>query len=107
MTKEDFIKLAEQYEQETGFMSSTYSMTSVPSFKVLIELGKSVLPFIIDRIRTERRGMNWHIVLQAITRETPLLPKEVVPGMYGWDVNATMKAWVAWFDKQNKHDVAN
>lgn len=104
MTTEEFAALAEQYEQQAGFHSFAHMMRRAPVYRELVARGWELVTHVIAMFRREGGSAMWFVVLEEITRHTPLPPEPlvvdgtVVPGWSAMDVRATGEAWVAWWD---------
>jgi hypothetical protein len=83
-----FRELAEQWKKETRFCSSTTKLVDHPAYQAIIQLGKAVIPLILEELRAEPR--HWFPALQAITGENPVAPED--RGV----VRKMTTAWLEW-----------
>jgi hypothetical protein len=111
MTKEEFLKVATDYEDQTGFMSFQHMMRMTPGYKALMDAGRDVVvPWIIQGFENHKKktilnlnehslwGMSWVLILIDITGESPIEPEPVAGGkMAAWNVSDTCNAWINWY----------
>ena len=86
--REKFQKLAEQWEEETFFLSRSDRAVAHPVHQEIINLGQPIVPLILERMRS--RGGHWFEALQEITGEDPVSPAD-----YG-NIAAMQNAWLQW-----------
>lgn len=84
----EFEKLAEQWHDETGHMSSAISFTQHPAYLRIIAMGPAVVPFILEDL--ERTHGHWFVALRLITGENPIKPEDK------GKVQRLAEAWIAW-----------
>ena len=72
--RQRFTKLADQWEIETVFLSSSERASKHPAYQEIIGMGKQAVPLILERMR-EQRG-HWFIALRAITGANPVKPAD-------------------------------
>ena len=85
---ERFQELADQWEEETFFLSRSDHAIAHPVHQEIISLGQPVVPFILDRMRSQ--GGHWFEALQRITGEDPVSPAD-----YG-NIAAMQRSWLQW-----------
>ena len=83
-----FHELADRWEDETVFLSSSAQMAAHPDYKAIVSLGMPAVPLILKRMQLQ--GGYWHRVLRDITKVNPVDPTE-----HG-NVAAIQKAWLRW-----------
>ncbi|OUL25950.1 hypothetical protein BV378_14310 [Nostoc sp. RF31YmG] len=81
-------RLADAWEQETLFESSTQQIIFNPNYQRIIGFGERALSFIFDELRS--KGGYWFWALKMITGEDPVSPRDV--GNY----EAMRAAWLNW-----------
>jgi hypothetical protein len=103
VTKDEFSKLAHEYEHQTRLHSFAHMMEETPTFKSLLAGGDQIVPWIIDGFTdhvhnpaTGRWGMKWILVLMTVTGTTPIQP-QIEDGFQKWSVDKTCKAWIEWY----------
>lgn len=68
-------KLAEQWINETTFISSATELIEHPAYQKIIEYGTAAIPFLLNRLKNGPEPHFWGPALEAITGENPV-PKE-------------------------------
>ena len=86
--RERFEELADQWEEETFFLSRSDHAIAHPVHQEIIDLGQPVVPLILERMRS--RGGHWFEALQQITGEDPVSPAD-----YG-NIAAMQNSWLQW-----------
>ena len=71
---QEFRRLAEEWENDTAFLSSVTEMSMHPAYQRIIGLGSKVLPLILREL--ERDLDHWFWALSAITGEDPVPPED-------------------------------
>jgi hypothetical protein len=85
---ERFRELAEQWKEETSFLSSSTAIVNHPAYQAVIALGPPVVPFLLRELEAE--PYHWFEALHAITGEDPVRPED-------WGhIGAMAAAWLAW-----------
>lgn len=84
----EFRGLSNQWHRETGHLSSPEDIALHPAYLKIIGKGASVVPFILEDLRS--RGGQWYIALDAITQASPL-PLSATP-----TVQDFKNAWLQW-----------
>lgn len=67
-----FQKLANKWKEETLLLSSTEEIESNPSYLEIICMGKSILPYIFQDLKSEPNF--WFYALEKITGVNPIRP---------------------------------
>ena len=83
-----FHELADRWEEETVFLSSSAQMTAHPDYKAIVSLGMPAVSLILKRMQTQ--GGHWYHVLRDITKVNPVDPSE------RGNVAAMQRAWLRW-----------
>ena len=86
--RERFQELADQWEEETFFLSRSDRAIAHPAHQDIINLGQPVVPLILERMRSQ--GGHWFEALQQITGEDPVSPAD-----YG-NIAAMQNSWLQW-----------
>ena len=87
-TKSEFQRLADQWREETGMLSSVSQITMHPAYQRIIGMGERAVPFILQDL--EKRPDHWFRALQAITGENP------VPSEAAGNLRQMTEAWLNW-----------
>ena len=82
-----FNKLAEQWERETGFISSG-SMFQHQAYQQIVDMGEEAVPLILRRM--EQTGCHWDMALHLITGAAP------VPRHLWGNIKEMHKIWLQW-----------
>ena len=85
---ERFEELADQWEEETFFLSRSDRAIAHPVHQEIVNLGRPVVPLILERMRSQ--GGHWFEALHQITGEDP-----VSPAGYG-NIAAMQDSWLQW-----------
>ena len=86
--RERFQELADQWEEETFFLSRSDRAIAHPVHQEIVNLGRPVVPLILERMRSQ--GGHWFEALQQITGEDPVSPAD-----YG-NIAAMQNSWLQW-----------
>ena len=86
--RDKFQELADQWEEETFFLSRSDRAIAHPLHQEIIALGHPVIPLILERMRSQ--GGHWFEALQHITGEDPVSPAD-----YG-NIAAMQISWLQW-----------
>ena len=89
--RQRFQELAERWEYETVFLSSTEQMVRHPAHQEIVGMGEAAAPLILERMRS--KGGHWFHALQDITGADPVDPSD-----YGNTV-AMQESWLAWGER--------
>lgn len=86
--RDEFERLANQWYEETGHLSSPRQIAMHPAYQRIIGLGAPAIPLILRAL--QERGGQWYWALQAITNESPVAEDEAgnIPRM--------KEAWLRW-----------
>jgi len=74
------------------FMSSTAEMKSLPEFAQIVQMGESVVPWIIREIRVKRDFL--YLALPEILGINPVLPSD------RGNPKKMIEAWIIWADRE-------
>jgi hypothetical protein len=96
--KEEFNNLASQWLQDVEGMSSTVEMAKHPAYQKIVNMGQSVIPFLLEDLR--QNPIYWLSALRQITKENP------VPSEYKGNIKKMAEAWLNW-GKQKGYIVQN
>jgi hypothetical protein len=91
--KRQFVQLADQWDEDTTFMSSVTDMISHPAYRAIIAMGHPAIGLILDRL--ESHPGFWFQALYEITGENPVRQEDA--GVF----DLMTEAWVDWGAKQN------
>jgi hypothetical protein len=86
--RERFRSLAQQWRNETQWLSSTTEIAMNPAYQAIIGMGEEALPMILEDLR--QNSGHWYWALKAISNEDP-----VVPGDRG-SIKKMKGAWLHW-----------
>ncbi len=87
-SKARFERLAAEWRQESGPLSSSTDRAMLPAYQAIIGMGRTALPFIFEELH--QRGGHWFWALRAITGENP------VPPQHRGNVEAMTQDWLRW-----------
>ena len=85
---ERFRQLADQWEDETKYLSNPHQMAGHPAYQEILGMGIAAVPLILDRMKD--RGGHWFSTLRAITAADPVPPQD------RGNVPAMTSAWLEW-----------
>jgi hypothetical protein len=86
--EEQFRRLAADWSEHTGHISSTSDLVSYPSYQKIISLGWPVVPFLLRDLQQSKRF--WFPALYAITNVRPFDASDAGNGRRMTD------AWIRW-----------
>jgi hypothetical protein len=86
--EEQFRQLADEWKEQSRFLSNTAQMAMLRPYQRIIGLGPKVVPLILEELR--REPDQWFWALEAITGENP------VPSEVSGRVKLMAQAWVEW-----------
>ncbi len=69
-----FTELADRWEIETVFLSSSEQASMHPAYREIIGMGKQAVPLILERMQAQRG--HWFIALRTITGANPVKPAD-------------------------------
>ena len=84
----EFQTYADEWKQESQFMSSPDQVASLPAYKRIIGMGQAVVPFILKSLQKE--PALWFDALMAITNAQP------VAKAHAGDLKAMANDWLIW-----------
>ena len=85
---EIFRRLADQWEEDTVYLSNPRQIAQHPAHQEILGMGISVIPLILKRLK-DRKG-NWFSTLRTITATDPVPPQD------RGNVSAMTEAWLEW-----------
>jgi hypothetical protein len=83
-----FARLADQWRDETEFVSSSTALVLNSSYQQIIGMGPAVLPFILRFL--DSKGGHWFWALNNISGENPIPSEDA--GIY----DKMREAWLKW-----------
>ncbi|MGA2735576.1 MAG: hypothetical protein ABSG35_23655 [Syntrophobacteraceae bacterium] len=86
---ERFIKLRDEWQRDTEFLSSIHAMISHPAYLQIIGMGPVAVPLLINELQNEPDY--WFPALKAITGCDPVPPDK------RGDLQAMTKVWLEWW----------
>jgi|GEM_PF-7107452 len=86
--KDRFIKLANQWRQETKHMSLMSDMILHPAYQQIIGMGPDAVPLILEEL--SREPDHWFWALRSITGDNPIQPKD------RGRLKKMAEAWLGW-----------
>jgi len=87
-TEKRFRRLADQWREETGPISSMTELVQHPAYQEIIRMGWDVVPLLLREL--QERPHHWFWALKLITGDDPLRPED------RGDLEQMAKAWLAW-----------
>lgn len=85
---EEFARLADQWHEETGHLSSPSQIAMHPAYQRIIGMGERAIPLILRDLHL--RGGQWYWALRAITDQSP------VPQDAAGNIRIMKQAWLHW-----------
>ena len=85
---ETFRQLADQWEEETAYLSSPSQIQSHPAYETIVGMGAPAVPLILKRLKDQ--GGHWFSTLRTITAADPVPPQD------RGNVPAMTAAWLEW-----------
>ncbi len=86
--RERFNKLADQWQEETVFLSNSDRKNAHPALQEIISMGQPMVPLILERMRSQ--GGHWFEALQQITGARPVPPES------RGRIREMTQAWLDW-----------
>lgn len=86
--RERFRSLAQQWRNETQWLSSTTQIAMNPAYQAIIGMGAEALPMILEDLR--QNSGHWYWALKAISNEDPVVPRD------RGSVKKMKGAWLKW-----------
>ena len=89
--REIFERLAEEWENDTIFLSFSGQAAEHPAHREIVNLGKSAVPLVLERMRSH--GGHWFHTLREITNADPVPPAD------RGRVEAMKASWLEWGER--------
>lgn len=86
--RERFRSLAQQWRNETQWLSSTTEIAMNPAYQAIIGMGAEALPMILEDLR--QNSGHWYWALKAISNADPVVPRD------RGSVKKMKGAWLQW-----------
>lgn len=86
--EEEFNELANQWHDETDFLSSPSRITGSDTYLKIISMGRRVIPLILEDLK--ERGGNWYRALRIISDDDPVSVEA------RGNVEQMKQAWLQW-----------
>lgn len=86
--RDRFRQLADQWKNDSRYLSNNAQMAMLPSYQRIIGLGEPAVPLLLEELRRETD--HWFWALEAITQENP------VPAGDAGQVEKMASAWIEW-----------
>jgi hypothetical protein len=83
-----FHDLADQWREETCFLSSLTRIVSHPAYREIIDMGEAAVPLILEELR--KQPNHWFYALHEITGASPVSTNDA------GDIRKMTQAWVEW-----------
>lgn len=87
-TEAEFMRLADQWVEDTGHLSNVATKARHPAYQAIIQMGEEAIPFLLREL--ERSPNDWFAALYRITGADPIQKSS-----YGI-VEEMADAWIAW-----------
>jgi hypothetical protein len=87
-TRERFRRLAEEWKEQSRFLSNTAQIAMLKPYQRIIGMGWDAVPLILEELQREPR--QWFWALEAITEADP------VPAEAAGNVRLMAQAWIDW-----------
>jgi hypothetical protein len=94
VVRREFKRLARQWREDRGGISSISRMVLHPAYQRIIGLGPDVVPLLLKDLQTEPE--HWGPALSAITGANP------IPASAAGNLAAMSAAWVRWGEENGK-----
>ena len=85
---ETFRQLADQWEEDTMYLSNPRQAARHPAHQEILDMGASAVPLILKRLKDQ--GGHWFSTLRSITAADPVPPQD------RGNVPAMTAAWLEW-----------
>jgi hypothetical protein len=89
--EQQFDHLADRWQEETAYLSSTTDKIAHPAFQEIVRMGEAVVPFVLRRM--EKRQGHWDLALGEITGEKPFPPSAA------GKIELLERTWLDWARK--------
>jgi len=86
--RDRFRSLAQQWRNETQWLSSTTEVAMNPAYQAIIGMGAEALPMILEDLR--QNSGHWFWALKAISNEDPVVPRD------RGSIKKMKGAWLQW-----------
>lgn len=98
----DNLELIERHQESTKFCSLPNHMReSSETYDMIIEKGNDIISDIILYMKNNSCGMSIILLLEDIVDENPYDPKNEGSGFVSYNVEAAVKTWIDWGEKNN------
>ena len=84
-----FNDLSQKWQDETGLFSINKQKVN-DTFLEIISLGKDIIPFILNELKSPYSTASWHIALKALAHVNPVLDIELR------DSDIVKSKWIEW-----------
>jgi hypothetical protein len=86
-----FQRLAKEWREERGAMSSITQMSALPAYQKIIGMGETAIPLILAQLRLEGDEPDqWFWALRALTEANPVSPRDQ------GNFQRMTQAWLRW-----------
>ncbi len=89
--RERFEALADQWEEETLFLSFSDQAAAHPAHQEIVSMGERAVPLILERMRSQ--GGLWFHALRALTGANPVAPED------RGKTDAMQASWLQWGER--------
>src|ERR1700686_2102548 len=77
LSQQVFDFLVDQWDAESGVLSSTTEIVMSPAYQSIMAMGPAVVPYILNQLAREGdQPRNWFWALRHITRTNPIRPED-------------------------------
>lgn len=84
----EFARLAEEWREQSKYLSSSTAMAELPSYRAIIAMGEAAIPLILEDLR--REPDHWFMALVRITGVSPVPPEA------RGQIDRMAEAWLEW-----------
>jgi hypothetical protein len=91
-TRQRFRRLADEWKEQSRFLSNTAQMAVLKPYQRIIGMGWDAVPLILEELQREPR--QWFWALEAITEADPVPPEAA------GKVRVMAQAWIEWGKQQ-------
>lgn len=89
----EFRELADQWYEETMFLSSTSDILSKETYYQIVALGRKIIPLILCEL--QERGGHWFLALRVLTKDNPVRQED------RGNMRKMTQAWLDWGKEHN------
>ena len=103
ITRDQFNKLVEQWQRDTGYLSNIQKKFEHPDYKEITSHGMDVVPFILENIKNGKSG-HWFVFLSEITGANPIRNGDNLKGLSIMEWPSWKEcedSWVKWGEDNN------